>query len=197
VETSDVAAELARAKAANLPLIDQMPRQGLAGTIAFLHPGATHGVLVELAQPAEPDAPHPTPPNRLGAVGIGAFYVGARDPGAMAEAFARNFDGTHPGLSRDPAFPAETITVELGKSRVTIFDSAGLAASAEASGFLGGKVEGLFGLCLSVRDFPAAQRYLAEQNVPLEVRERTYAIPLARVASDRTRGVGLFISSSP
>ena len=38
VETSDVAAALDRIKAANLQVIDQAPRKGLAGMIAFLHP---------------------------------------------------------------------------------------------------------------------------------------------------------------
>ncbi len=61
VETPDVAAALARIKAANLSVIDQSPRKGLAGTIAFLHPGACHGVLVELAQPPQ-GAHHASPP---------------------------------------------------------------------------------------------------------------------------------------
>ncbi|HTW87945.1 MAG TPA: methylmalonyl-CoA epimerase [Candidatus Binataceae bacterium] len=50
-ETDDVARELAAARAKSLPLIDEHPRPGLAGMICFLHPKATHGVLVEYAQP--------------------------------------------------------------------------------------------------------------------------------------------------
>ena len=50
-ETNDVAAELAATKAKGVELIDQAPRQGLAGMICFLHPRANHGVLVEYAQP--------------------------------------------------------------------------------------------------------------------------------------------------
>ncbi|HSC70939.1 MAG TPA: methylmalonyl-CoA epimerase, partial [Candidatus Methylomirabilis sp.] len=58
LETPDVSAALAQAKAAGLPLIDQTPRPGLAGLIGFLHPKACHGLLVELAQPqGHPDAP--------------------------------------------------------------------------------------------------------------------------------------------
>src|SRR5207244_563644 len=37
-ETPDVAAELAAARGAGLPLIDEAPRRGLAGMICFLHP---------------------------------------------------------------------------------------------------------------------------------------------------------------
>ena len=49
--TDDVAAALATAKTKGLPVIDQQPRPGLAGMICFLHPKASHGVLVEYAQP--------------------------------------------------------------------------------------------------------------------------------------------------
>jgi methylmalonyl-CoA/ethylmalonyl-CoA epimerase len=53
-ETADVAAELLRAQAKGLQLIDQQPRPGLAGLICFLHPKTTRGVLVEYAQPHQP-----------------------------------------------------------------------------------------------------------------------------------------------
>ncbi len=49
--TDNVDAELARLKALNVDLIDQEPRDGLAGRIAFIHPKAAHGVLIELATP--------------------------------------------------------------------------------------------------------------------------------------------------
>jgi methylmalonyl-CoA/ethylmalonyl-CoA epimerase len=50
-QTDDVAGELAGLKAKGVELVDQQPRQGLAGLICFLHPRAHQGVLVELAQP--------------------------------------------------------------------------------------------------------------------------------------------------
>jgi methylmalonyl-CoA epimerase len=49
--TEDVHQALAAAKAKGMPLIDQTPRPGLAGLICFLHPKASHGVLIEYAQP--------------------------------------------------------------------------------------------------------------------------------------------------
>src|SRR5205809_510911 len=55
-ETPDVAAELAAARAKGLPLIDEAPRQGLAGMICFLHPKGTRGVPVELATPPPPSS---------------------------------------------------------------------------------------------------------------------------------------------
>ena len=50
-ETDDVYRELEAAKTRGIAVIDQHPRQGLAGLICFLHPKASHGVLVEYAQP--------------------------------------------------------------------------------------------------------------------------------------------------
>ena len=52
-QTPDVDAELEELKRKEVPLIDQAPRKGLAGMICFLHPKASHGVLVELATPIE------------------------------------------------------------------------------------------------------------------------------------------------
>jgi methylmalonyl-CoA/ethylmalonyl-CoA epimerase len=49
--TDDIEAELARLKAMGVQLIDETPRDGLAGRIAFIHPKAMHGVLIELATP--------------------------------------------------------------------------------------------------------------------------------------------------
>ena len=50
-EVDDLAATLAKLKAAGVRLIDEVPRCGAHGTrIAFLHPKASGGVLTELCQ---------------------------------------------------------------------------------------------------------------------------------------------------
>ncbi len=53
-ESDEIEKEMTRLKALGVPLIDETARKGLAGMIAFLHPQATAGVLVELATPIEP-----------------------------------------------------------------------------------------------------------------------------------------------
>ncbi|MGH2634103.1 MAG: methylmalonyl-CoA epimerase [Tepidiformaceae bacterium] len=50
-ESDDVDAELEGARAKGIELIDQKPREGLAGMICFLHPKSNHGVLIEFATP--------------------------------------------------------------------------------------------------------------------------------------------------
>lgn len=51
LNTDNIVGELERLKGQNVELIDQAPRDGLAGKVAFIHPRSCHGVLVELAQP--------------------------------------------------------------------------------------------------------------------------------------------------
>ena len=52
-ETDDIHAELARLKAAGVALIDQEPRLGADNyLVAFIHPKAANGVLVEISQKA-------------------------------------------------------------------------------------------------------------------------------------------------
>ncbi|MFN7132275.1 MAG: methylmalonyl-CoA epimerase, partial [Myxococcales bacterium] len=51
IEVADIRATLAKLKAEGHPLIDQEPRVGAGGKlIAFLHPKAGRGVLIELSQ---------------------------------------------------------------------------------------------------------------------------------------------------
>lgn len=52
LEVDDIRATLAGLKRKAVPLIDEEPREGLVGEIAFLHPTALHGVLVELVDAA-------------------------------------------------------------------------------------------------------------------------------------------------
>lgn len=84
-ETDDVDLSLRRLKASGVALIDEIPRQGLAGRIGFLHPRACAGVLVELATP--PNGPRSeTFPLR-----VKRIVIGSHDPRATAQIFQRLF----------------------------------------------------------------------------------------------------------
>lgn len=50
LDVDDIEKDLARLKDKSVSLIDQNPRQGVEGKVAFLHPRSTNGVLVELCQ---------------------------------------------------------------------------------------------------------------------------------------------------
>jgi methylmalonyl-CoA/ethylmalonyl-CoA epimerase len=50
-EVPDIEQALARARSAGVRLLDETPRSGAHHTrVAFIHPSATHGVLVELVE---------------------------------------------------------------------------------------------------------------------------------------------------
>lgn len=75
LETPDVAGELSALKERSVELLDAAPRPGLAGQIAFLHPRACAGVLVELATPGPDASGGHASPLRLKRLVIGADDV--------------------------------------------------------------------------------------------------------------------------
>lgn len=61
-EVPDIEQALARARSAGVRLIDETPRIGAHDTrVAFIHPSATHGVLVELVERARDRATDESP----------------------------------------------------------------------------------------------------------------------------------------
>ena len=83
--TPGVDQDLAALRRQKIPLLDEASRDGLAGRIAFLHPRACHGVLVELATPvaAEPAAESPVRFKRI--------VIGCRSPQETASTFRELF----------------------------------------------------------------------------------------------------------
>ena len=49
-KVKDVATGLESVKSLGLDVIDEAPREGLSGMIAFIHPRSAHGVLTELVE---------------------------------------------------------------------------------------------------------------------------------------------------
>ncbi len=49
-EVDDIGETLATLAARGVRLIDETPRQGVHGLVAFVHPKATHGLMIELLQ---------------------------------------------------------------------------------------------------------------------------------------------------
>ncbi len=50
LEVDDIAVALDRLKDQGVPLIDEVPRPGAHGLVAFIHPKGAHGVLIELIE---------------------------------------------------------------------------------------------------------------------------------------------------
>ncbi len=53
LEVEDIEAVLTQLKTSGVPLIDQEPRAGAHGRVAFVHPKGAHGVLLELVEYTE------------------------------------------------------------------------------------------------------------------------------------------------
>ncbi|MCS6827049.1 MAG: methylmalonyl-CoA epimerase [Caldilinea sp.] len=49
-EVDDIETTLAELRSAGVRLIDESPRQGVHGLIAFIHPKAAHGLMIEVLQ---------------------------------------------------------------------------------------------------------------------------------------------------
>jgi methylmalonyl-CoA/ethylmalonyl-CoA epimerase len=187
-ETPDVAADLAAARAAGFPLIDEAPRKGLAGMICFLHPKGTRGVLTEFATP--PPGSHHHGPCGTGALrGIALREVTARsrDPRAAAELFHAKLGLAHAEAAAGAG--AVAFAVELGGVRLRFVgdDPAATTGDAEAiRASLASDGEGLAGLVLELPDPAAAATPLA----PLGARSLATGLALD---PGRCHGVALHV----
>ena len=81
VESDDVAHDVRRFIDAGVDMIDEKPRQGLAGEVAFIHPRACGGLLVELATPEAPARLPETP------IALAAIHGKVEDVHAAARRF--------------------------------------------------------------------------------------------------------------
>jgi methylmalonyl-CoA/ethylmalonyl-CoA epimerase len=97
-ETPDISASLAGLKQKSAELIDQNPRAGLAGQIAFLHPRTCSGVLVELATPPASDSA----PSHASPLGLKRLVIGAQDVKKTASRFQELFGFSEMAMNGGP-----------------------------------------------------------------------------------------------
>jgi hypothetical protein len=187
-----VSAALAQAQGAGLPLIDQAPRPGLAGTIAFLHPKASQGVLVEMAQPAASTGHGSPGGNAPKAPQIEMIYAAATDPAGAAETFARNFGGIRGAAEPDAGLEARVHPVDIGNSRLGVLEPA--APTSPVTRWLAERGEGLFGLRLGLGNLDEVRRGLASAGVPVEAPADASAPWRLRIDPAHAHGLHLVLS---
>lgn len=145
-ETPDIDAALAELSGKGAELIDRVPRPGLAGRIAFLHPRACSGILVELATPA-PDAQS----HGAGPLALKRLVVGARDPRATAALFQRLFALPEVAMNGGPR-----AMLAVGRAALLIVPAAEV-----------GETEGVVALSFVAADFAAVTAGLDRAGTPL------------------------------
>ncbi len=146
-ETPDVTAALGDLKARSVELIDTAPRRGLAGDIAFLHPRACSGVLVELATPPIAEA---AAGGDRGLVRLKRLVIGARDVTATAEVFRSLFGFSEMAMNGGP------------RTMLAVGRGALLVVPAEEVG----GTEGMVALSLVAEDFAALSAAFERARVP-------------------------------
>lgn len=186
-ESDDVAKELSAVAAKGLELIDASPRPGLAGMIGFVHPKASHGVLVELATPLPAAEPHATPaePQRsgVGATHVDHIVIGSNDAAATAALFTANY-GIE--IKRVMSRPGTGAHLEFAKLREVVLEFAGPGEPAAADGVKAS----LRGVVLAVADM--AQALAAVRAAGFEAEEPHRAVqPGALFAAVKSGGHGV------
>jgi methylmalonyl-CoA/ethylmalonyl-CoA epimerase len=131
-DTPDIVKTLTSLKEMRVELLDATPRAGLAGQIAFVHPRACCGVLVELATPAPAaDVPAPLRLKRL--------VIGASDVRRASDVLRSLF-----GLEEVAMNSGPRSMLAVGRGAVLVVPSEEV-----------GGTEGLVALSMLAEDFPA------------------------------------------
>ena len=142
-DTPDVASELEELRAKGAELIDLAPRPGLAGQIAFLHPRACDGVLVEIATPQDNAS---APPSSLR---MKRLVIGAEEPARTSARFEALF-----GLATIPMNGGPRAMLAVGRSALLIVPADEV-----------GGTHGMVALSFVSDDFPALMEELDRASV--------------------------------
>jgi methylmalonyl-CoA/ethylmalonyl-CoA epimerase len=196
LETPDIVRAVAEARAADLPLIGPAPRDGLAGRIAFLHPRASAGVLIEMAQPNGPAGHSGVSEIEVSSRSFETIYIAVKDLAGTAATYIRNFGGRPAPGAVKKRFGARTAAVRIGASCLTLLNPDPAASAGPIDRFLTDRGEGLLGIGLRVSDLARSIRGLEDRGVPFEMEREAGATALAGIDPSRAHGVNLFLVAS-
>ncbi len=162
-ESTDVAGDLAAAKAAGMQMIDETPRVGLTGMIGFIHPRSNHGVLIEYAQPPDDAPQHRGPTSGPGPHALHHMTVAVEDIAPVQHEWSARYGFAAGRHIESEALGLEAQFLGLGPTDIELVrplaGSGGpLPRKLEISG------EGMFMLALTVRDAEASVAYLRGQG---------------------------------
>ena len=156
-ESTDVTADLIAARDAGIQMIDETPREGLAGMIGFLHPRANHGVLIEYAQPPDDEAPRPSTDDPSVPQRVHHAVCATRDLDGASASFCEHFGMYEVGHHESEPFAAAGSFLAFGdetSSRVEFVTPTNADPDHPLVERLS-KGEGLFRLVLHIPDLAA------------------------------------------
>lgn len=197
-ETDNIEAELQGAKDKSIKVIDQKPRPGLAGIIAFLHPQACCSVLVEYAQPVD-QSEHVSllgeaRDRRFTAKRLDHVVIAVKDLEAAVATYQKNFGLTRESAAQDvPALGIRNTFLPISDSKIEIVEPLGekspIAQFIEKSG------EGMYLLSLDIDYLPGAVQALSEKGVKANVVKSPNSGDIAFISPKHTHGVLLQLVS--
>jgi methylmalonyl-CoA/ethylmalonyl-CoA epimerase len=196
-ETDDIAVELQGAKDKGLRMIDQQPRPGLAGMIAFLHPQACCSVLVEYAQPVD----HSEHSSLLGEARERRFTVKRLDhlviavndlEGAVAT-YQRNFTLDREEAKDVPALGIRNTFMPIGDAKIEFVTP--LGEKSPIAQFLASRGEGMYLLALDVDYLPGAVAAFADKGIKANMVKASDGNDIAFISPKHTHGVLLQLLS--
>ncbi len=196
-ESTDVAMDLIVARDAGLQMIDEIPREGLAGMIGFLHPRSNRGFLLEFAQPFFDEPPRfssedPSVPQR-----IQHAVCATHDLDDAATTFCKHFGMYEAGRHAPESFAGSGSFVAFGgaeeASACIEFVAPVSADSTDPLVERLSKGEGLFRLVLHIPDVAACVAKLEAAGLTCVDRHGDSSI--VEVGPDGTNGVHLILAS--
>ena len=195
-ETDNIETELQGAKDKQIRLIDQTPRDGLAGRIAFLHPQACCSVLVEYAQPVD-YAEHTSLLSQGRSRGFTAkrldhVVIAVNDLEAAVATYQNNF-----GLEREeakdvPALGLRNTFLPIGDAKIEMVTP--LGDKSPIGQFIEKKGEGMYLLSLDVDYLDGAIKAFAEKGIKANVIQGSTG-DIAMISPKHTHGVLLQLLS--
>ena len=195
-ETDNIEAELQGAKDKQIRLIDQTPRPGLAGTIAFLHPQACCSVLVEYAQPLD-ETEHASLLSQGRSLGFTAkrldhVVIAVNDLEAAVATYQNNF-----GLEREeakdvPGLGLRNTFMPIGDAKIEMVTP--LGENGPIGQFIAKKGEGMYLLALDVDYLDGAIKAFAAKGIKANVIQGSTG-DIAMISPKHTHGVLLQLLS--
>lgn len=196
-ETTDIVAELQAAKDKGLRLIDQHPRPGLAGMIAFLHPQSCCSVLVEYAQPVD-HSEHSSllaeaRDRRFTAKRLDHVVIAVNDLEGAVATYQKNFALAREEAREVPSLGIRNTFLPIGDAKIEFVTP--LGPDSPVAQFLATRGEGMYLLALEVDYLPGATAALAEKGIKATTVPAPDGGTLAFISPKHTHGVLLQLLS--